>query len=526
MKGGMEFTEGGPSVGFEDILRSLLRGLVPMAICGLVGGVAAFFISSSMPEKYESSVTLLSSRAPTSLVTTDVVAPPQVDPRVYSRAVFSSDVIDNAMRYVMGRDITQRESDVFENSVTVSVENHEISSLIVISVRNENPAQAAEYADAIASQLVAWDRDRARHVLTEATAGLERAVAELTMELEQAANSQSPDAVQLQVTMAALRDQRMRELEATRLRSASVVAVGLLEVMNKAEVPIEAVAPRVLFNSVIAAVLGLIVGYGSSLLTSRLASRERSTSASGDAVGLSVLATLPDLSKNFSLATDGLSRLRGALIAHCSKQLPAVVGLAHTGDRPQQDWIAAATAYSLARVRFKTLLIEADFAPKKTGFSDYLKDREGPSLENSLLAMKRGETGGVVRVAAGDHSFDVLPVRSVVSDASELLVRDLPSLLQVFKQKYEFILISLPCDIKDVDLMTVAPHLDAAVVITLSQRGNSAALRVAEWLRRERVELLGQVIGTPARYDLGRRGSTVANPLPWASSVGGGGARE
>lgn len=519
---GVEFVGAGRAVSLADIFRSIGRAMGLIMICGFVAGVAAYVISIRLPEVYESSVTVLSSRAQASLGTPDLVAPPQVDPRVYNKAVFAGTVVASAVEAVTGAAITPQEAELFKKRISVSIENHDISSLITLKVKDSRPERSAAYADALAAQLVDWDRDRARHMLAETVTGLERAVSDLGSELERVSNSQSPDAAQQQAAIATLRDQRVRELASARLRSASVVAVGLLEVMNRAEVPVEPVEPRVLFNTFVAVVLGAMFGYAGSLFSTQLGAQRKEGSVTMGKLNLPVLAELPDMRSQFSEGLEELSILRTRLVGLVCKNLPVVVGFVSAGSRFDDDWIAASTAYALSRAGYRTLLIEADFGFPKSGFSNRFQGRDGPSLENSLQGQRLGEASGVVRVPSGkDSSFDLLPTRSVLADASEALIRDFKALMTGFKERYDIVLVSVPPTTREVDLTTAALTFDATVLIV------NRSVRVAdvddrsELLHEDGVRLLGVVISRRAKVK-GIDQDRLSSTLPWMVGEGGG----
>lgn len=505
----------GTSINLSDLVSSVTRALVPMLIGGLFAGATAFIVSSRMPDVYEASVTLLASRAQNPLGSQELLAPPQVDPRVYNRAIFDGNVAERAYTSVTGSAPSYARLEEFKDQISVTIDNHEISSVIKVSVRDEDSETAAEYANAVAAELVDWDRNRARHMLTETVRGLERVVEELDGELQRLTGSQESGAAAQQIAVATLREQRVRELEAARLRSSAVVAVGLLELMSQAQAIDAPVAPRVLFNTVIATAIGLLVGYGASLLNSYSSQRDARRRFNVAGADLPVLAVLPNVRTEFFKAKDDLSWLRNEVVRRVGDRRPAVIGFHSIEKGTNDNWSSAGLAYSLSRAGMKTLLIEVDFGKPKLGFSRRLVGKEGPSLEAALQS--KGETRAVVRVASGpDRHFDLLPTRTNYADPSEILVPDFSGIVASLAENYDIVIVDTPPSMRRVDLSAVAPALDGVIIGFSPASSERLAAEAAGFFEALDTRVLGVVVQKRGPT-VSSRGEKEGSGLPWAA---------
>jgi len=336
------------SVGLSDVIRVLLRGAPFAVLAAIVAAIFAVAITNTLPPVYQASVALLASRPPSSFGTLDIITPPTVDPRVYQRVLFDGPVIHDALLRLDGQDRSETQMVAFKRKVGVSVENQDISAVIKIDVTDSDPQRAASYANAIADGLIEWDRNRARLLVDNSISALERAITEIDSEISSIVSSgDTVDSQRQQALAATLREQRVRELEAARARGASAVMVGLLETLNRAAPPVEAIGPRLVFNTFVALVLGVLLAYGAQLVYWSISNEVGSRDRLADLTGLPVLAVFSRRRGSAKpMSADAVSYFRANLMRGARKGSQLVVGLTTPSDFADKSDVAIALAES------------------------------------------------------------------------------------------------------------------------------------------------------------------------------------
>lgn len=509
------------TVRLSDALRSLRRGAPSALAAALVACVAAFLVTQRMDPVYQAGAGLLASQPPSSFGTVDLITPPPVDPRVYQRVLLDSTLMHDALLRLDGVDRSAAAMKAFQRKVRVSVENQDISSVIHIEVRDSSPQRAADYANALSGALIDWDRNRAREMVANSIAAIERSISDIDAEIATAvAAGDAASAQRLQALGATQREQRVRELESARTRSASAVVVGLLEPLSVAQPPAEAIGPRLVFNVFVALVLGLIFGYAVQFLrwsaTNGVASRQQLE----ELTGKPVLAEFPRIPHGgHRLPPDAVGFFRARILQAVNNKRPAVFGITSVDTYAEKAGVAVSLADGLARGGLRTLLIDADLRREGPGFGLDLGRTQTPSLDSYLQDPKR--VVQPVTVFSDVHnSFDVLPTRAPVKYPSELLAYGFDALLANVREAYDAIVVDLPPALEYADTLTAATAC-TGVVIAVGVGTNAGHLTDAvNLLESSKAQLLGAVLtgnGAVKRVrsaGASARGRTAATPPP------------
>lgn len=498
-------------VRFANVLHTLRRGAPFAVFVAVIAAVIAVLMTSRMDPVYTATASVLASRPSASFGNLDLIVPPTVDPRVYQRLLLDGAVIREAIHRVDGSTPTEAELEAFMRRISVSVESQEISSIIRVEVRNSSPDIAAEYANAIATALIDWDRNRAREMVDNSIRAAERAVAELDESIARAVGSGQQDA-NMQALAATLREQRVRELEAARVRSTSAITVGLLESLTIAEPPARASGPRLVFNTFVALVIGLVFGYGLQFARWSLDDRIRDRGQLARLTRRPILAVYPQPGKGSrQVDADATSFLRANVLRSTRGTRPAVVGITSAGESAVKASVAIALSESLARSGYRTLLVDADLRHQGSSYGiDFNQTQSAPleaHLQNSQLIIEP------LQISIGpQHTVDVLPNRANVRQPSELLEFGFSSLLDRLRSHYDVILVDLPSVLDYPDALSVGTNCTGVVVCVSAEASGQRAIESVELLEASEINVLGLVLTSLNRAGTRSRNKPTSAP--------------
>lgn len=509
------------SISLSDLTRILVRGAPLALVAMVVAGALAFFVSREMEPTYRASTVLVATQTPATFVGVELVTPPPVDPRVYQSALIEGDLIEGVVDRLEGRRLTETELTQFKQRVRVNVENQLVSSLVRLSVTDADAERAATYANEFAAALVEWDRARALRFAEQGIAALEQAVAELDAELATAAQAEADAATQArQALIATLREQRARELDSARARSASAVVVGGLGVLSPAAVPERAISPRLVFNTVIASVLGLVIGYFIQLLRWSQRNEVRDRRRLAEVTGMPVLAEFPrHVRQRARDSGEAGSFLRASVLREAGDFDQLVLAVTSPTGFDEKLGVAAALSERLAVSGYRTLLIDGDLRKIGSGVGLDADTKDVTGFAAHLMNVDRPLHP--VRVLMNQQrSFDFVPATESVSRSSELLEYGLQAFLERTTDRYDVVVIDLPPVLALADTVTVAPRCSGVVLCVEQSTESQAARDAARLLVNNGARVLGTVLTgvTPAGATLMRRPEVPAGGAKGAAS--------
>ena len=141
------------TIRLRDVLGLLRRGALLGLFVAAVAGGTAFVVTSNADPTYRATAALIAADPSASLLSLDVVAPPQVDPSVYRSALIEGYLVRDALTRVDGAMPSQCELESFLRGVRVSVDSRLTSSVIRSDVDHTDPSYAARVAHGSASRL-------------------------------------------------------------------------------------------------------------------------------------------------------------------------------------------------------------------------------------------------------------------------------------------------------------------------------------------------------------------------------------
>lgn len=482
-------------IDFRDAVNAIVRGAPLAILIALISGVIAFSATRQMDYVYEATTSLLVTQPPTTLGGVDILRPPPADVRVYQQVLTEPQFIRTALQRLDGINRDSASIKAFQQRMRVSVETQEVSSIITLTVRDNDPNRAATNTNALAQALIDWDRGRVNDLLSSSIAALERSIAELDAELATVGSSEaSPEVQRMQTLAATLREQRVRELESLRIRSTSAVILGLLEPLNQAVIPTDPVGPRLVFNTFVAVVLGAAFAYALQFAVWALRRGVKTKKNLAALVPVPVLSVFPKPKKgSYRLSPDSVSFLRFGLARMLEGKQNVVIGITCCSSFAEKTGVALSLAESFSRARFRTLLLDADLRLEGPGIGLRSTESRVSSL-NDLLNAPSGPIQPLRVVVDQDLSFDVIPVQSPVAQSSELISGGLLPLIDRMRQAYDVIVVDLPPVLASPDAIAAAPSLSGFVLAVGADTEFDAVRAAADTTESSGTELLGTVL--------------------------------
>jgi len=302
-----------------------------------------------------------------------------------------------------------------------------------------------------------------------------------------------------------------QKLQEARIAEASIV--GDLRIVDRSDLPQVPVKPRTRLNTLLGALLGLMVGLGAAYSLEALDTTFKTPGQAGEYLGLPVLATVPAWKEAARAAGDGavplissehrrhpfaeaFRHLRTSLLYSSPDRPLRIIQVTSAGPSEGKSTVAANLAIALSQLDKKVWLVECALRkphlllafqpPTEFGLSELLVD--GVALEK---AVHKTQVDNLYFVPSGrtpPNPAELLgsnKMRAFLSgdhDGAEVLVLDSPPVLPV------------------TDAAVLAPAVDGVVlVVDLRETHREAARRARQQLEAVGARVVGVVVnGVPA----------------------------
>lgn len=471
------------TLGGRSALRFLRRGAPWAVAIALACGAVAFQVARVTAPTYEASIALLVSTPRTEPDT--VVAPPPVAPGAYRSALWDGGIVAGAFEQVLGRELSHVERERLERTVQVSIDDQDVSSLVRVEVRHRSSVIAAEVANAIADGLVTWDRERAGQALQRRRAGLTEAVARLESRI---AGSAVDDPAR--PSLDAALSQARADLAAATATAHAAATVPAIEPLRSAAPADEPVAPRPVFSTFVAFVLGLVSTYALLYLRSALDRRVGEPEAAQRLTGLPVLAEFPR-DRSGTATREAAVMLRTRLSGLTRGVAAPTVLITSPRDPRAKDGVGIALAASLAGEGDEALLIDADV-------------RHGDATRLVLGAPDRwsgpgtrapGEDRPISVLAGNTRRYGFAPVTATGASSVEGPGEELRDRLAAWSSAYRTVIVEAGPLIPYADALAIAPW-STGVVLCLARETTTRedVLDALDLLDEQGVPVLGLVM--------------------------------
>lgn len=447
-------------------------------LSGVVSAVLILAIGSGAEPSYAAEAALLLTAPQDGLANVNAVTPPQVDASVYRTAILEGGILATVLRQ-LGEPAGQTAEAALTERVDVMLDRQLISSVIRIRVRAAEPERAALLANLIAEQVLQWDRERAIETLEGGARALQATVAATAEQL--AAAAAEGDAERIAALEVRL-EQVQAEARLADERIADLVAVPLVRILSRAELPLEADGSRLalaLLTLLAVTALVLTGAWLAALLGSSL-QQEREVEA---VTGLPVLSVFPQPARRAAQERrDAADKLRDRLFQGGVPLKPVIVLVTSPTEAAEKEGVAMALAESFGRSGLQTLLLDANLRQPTSGAAFHLDEREFISLEQFLTETDLRLEFVSIRLE-GRRVFSLIPSFTPASWPAELLRTSMGQLLRQWQRLFQVIVI---------DSAPLLPFADTGGIVGLADEvvlGTQLGRTQPEGLRKAVAEL-------------------------------------
>lgn len=497
----------------HDVLGFLRRGAPLALLVAFLAGAVAFLAARSADPVYRATASVLASEPSAGVSELDLVAAPPIDPGVYRIALLEGPVLADALQRMDGVRPSEAELERFARRMDVQVEDQDISSVIRVEIEHGDPDYAASAANTVIAALIDWDRERARQGVSRRVEAVQRSIDQIDAELQ--GEAALPD--DRRTALLSLRQQRAEDLNVARSSDASAIAVGRLEPLRVASPPERAVGPRVVFDTFVAVVLGLVAAYAFLFARASLDGRIHGRDELRELSDVPVLAEFPRRSRSTrGVAEESAGFLHTNLLLATQHASPLIIALTSPTTVEEKDGIAVGLAESFARGGHRTLLIDGDLRRPGTTEGLDVKTKQSAPFEVHLENPGRRYAPATVAIG-GKGTFDFVPSFTSATHPVELLNKGLAEQMAAWREHYDVVIIDSTPVLPFADTLAIARHCTGVVLST--RAGESSRTQVHEaldLLSRSDVSVLGLVLtNVPST---GR----VRRPAPARDVAGGG----
>jgi succinoglycan biosynthesis transport protein ExoP len=480
----------------EQVLGVLRRRAPWIVLCVVLVAGAAYGFSKHQTKKYTATASLVFNNNQLNLQAAGLQAVsnggsqlPQQNTNV--KLVQLGDMAEKtAIR--LGRGLTKERV-----SADLSVSAQGESNIVNVSATSTSPALAADIANSYASQFVVEQQNSNHKYYASALALVNRQLATLTPKQK--------------VSTAGL------ALEG-RAQSLGVLAElhnGNVEIAQTATVPTAPSSPKVSRNTVLGAVLGLLLGLGIAFLLERLDRRIREPRDLEAIYGLPLLGVVPEssaLSRSLRGGASGQAVLPPGeaeafhlIRAHLryfnvDRDLRTLL-IASAAPGDGKTTIARNLAAAAARMGSRVLLVECDL--RRPTIAQQLNIPSGPGLSDVLIgAISMGEATQSIDLDASSvdgsqgRTFDALVSGAVLPPNPGELIEShaMEDLLQQARSRYDLVLIDTPPLTAVSDAFPLLRKVDGVIIVgRVGRNRRDIAERLHETLAGVGASLLGVV---------------------------------
>ncbi|MBK9711895.1 MAG: polysaccharide biosynthesis tyrosine autokinase [Kouleothrix sp.] len=490
----------------------LWRWLWLILLGAVLGGAAAFGVSWQTTPVYESSTTLLISQARASSASPDYTALLTSErlAKTYAELLRKRPVLDAV---IAGLQLSTDAETLAAHVRTSAVRD---TQLLVLTVDATSPQRAADIANQIVDVFGQQNRDLQTGRYAESERILDQELAKLQVDIDKSqagldaltpplgAAAQAEQA-RLQALQAQQKDSYTSLLKSLQeIRLAEVQTTDSVNVVESAKAELTPARPRTIVNTLLGAIVGLMLALGVVLLVEYLDDTVKSSEdVAGliDTMTLSTIAQIGGKEPYQKLVTITEPR---AAIAEAYRMLRVNVDFASI-DRPVQTLLvtssgpeegksttAANLAIAIAQAGKRVILVDADLRrptlhkifrlPAERGVTTALL-QSGTPLESHLAR-------------TGIRNLTLMPSGPLPPNPSELLgSQRMVELIEQLRQRADVVVFDSPPALPVVDATILARACDATLLVVLAKRTRSGALRrTREQLAQAGAHVLGVVL--------------------------------
>jgi capsular exopolysaccharide synthesis family protein len=501
-------------IDLRQLLRSARRWWWIVALCPFLLGSLAYVYTKHQTPLYEAQAKLFVDPSGEGQVDYNSLLGGQSLTKTYEKLVKNRTVLTGVIS-TLGLQTTP---DALANQISATADGE--TQLLLVTVSDADPNQAATIANEVATEFSAYIRD------TSATAGgqsLDQIDAQITKieaqinvyENQLTALQNGPDAntdtVKSQIDSINSALDQLRPTYSTLVNSRSdtlirqAITVDRVKVYEQAYAPGGPYSPRLKVNLMLAIIAGLIIAAGGVMLLEYLDNTVKTTVDFGALVGGPLLAAINSVPKLgagrkqlFVLdqpkggAAESIRLLRTNIEFASATHEIATIGITSPNPGEGKSTVAANLAVTLAQAGFVTALMDADLRRPTQHRLFQTGNERGLS---TLLTMAERPWSWAARETMVPN-LTLIPAGPLPPNPADLLsLERLRQILADMRSTFDVIVVDTPPVLAVSDPLILAAHVDGMVLVTSGGKTRLDALkRAAETLHRGSIRVIGVVI--------------------------------
>lgn len=503
----------------SENLRRLLAILGKWAwLLGIVAAAAgglAYVVSANQPPVYAASTLVLIEVPDTNAIDYNAVLTSERLAKTYAERMITRPVLAGVLQKL------QRTTDtlpVEEFREAITVQPLKDTQLIEVRVEAHDPGLAARLANSLVAEFSARDQERQAARFAASKKNLEAQLDQLDRQIQAASGAidrlgesadEQAERDRLEGSLAQYRQAYaalLQSYEGVRLAEAQTASLVVQE--EAAVPPARPVRPRVLANTLLAGLLGLLLAGGGIFLIETLDDSLRDPEDIPRRLGLPILAIIAHHDGNGGQplsavqprapAAEAFRGLRTNLdFASVDHPLRTLM-VASPTPQDGKSTVAANLAVVLAQAERRVVLVDSDL--RRPVQHKKFERPNSRGLSGLFLQAKNAPQGGPALrsfiQSTGIPCLSLLSAGELPPNPAELLgSRHLPAILEWLLGEAEIVLFDSPPVLAVTDAVVLAPRLDGVVLVIKPGVTKLAACRQAvEQLRRVGANLLGVVV--------------------------------
>jgi len=494
----------------------LKKWLWLIVLSALVAGGAAFLISSRQTPIYRASTRLLVSQSGNSTAYAnyaDILAAERLS-STYAKMLTSRNIIKSAISKA------GLEGVVFPNEIAhmISVQPVRDTQLIDLHVEHPDPVIAAKLANALPEVFVEFNNRQQTARYQELKASLQKQLQELSEEI-QATDAELQELQDSYVdpdkrSRQAVLEDRLAQYRNTfgnvlaqleKIRLAEVNSKDTVVVVEKAEAPSRPVRPRVMMNTLLALIVGGMIGLGAAFLVEYL---DDTIKTPDDIARITNLSTLGIIARSKKGEEGGLITLEdprspvaeayrtirtGIQFASVDRPLRTLV-VTSAGPGEGKSTTTANLAVVMAQAGKKVVLIDADLRKptqhKRWGVPNTV------GLTGALLMDELGDNIDHLLSPTQVDNLWLLTSGQLPHNPSELLgSHKLKQIVDTLLQNYDILLFDSPPALAVTDPVVLGREMDGVIIVVDAGSTREPALvHVLTEMERVKAHVLGIIL--------------------------------
>jgi capsular exopolysaccharide synthesis family protein len=484
-------------------LTILWRGRYLIVFCFVLTLVAAY-VATKMSSKVYSASAIIEVQSDTTGATTGEIGVQQASHSLattYATLVDTHSFLARIQPKVAGGAYS---TDALAANVSGSSleQNEESTNLISLEATAPTPEGAQALANDVARVFVSTIRsDSARRAQAQ-QGQLEARISALTRQINelQGSGGETEELASLRSARDALNDQLAT------LIANGVTRDGSISIVAPADLPTTPTKPRLMLNLVVAALLGLMFGFGVAWLRSTLDRHIESSSEVEDLVGLPPIGSIPLLrgrAHDAAAAAESYQVLRTNLgFLGVESKLQVLTITSHEAGEGKTS-VVEGLGRAAVRAGQNVLLVDGDI--RTAGLSQRLGYDARPGLTNLIAALPETSDGAKLRAVPHRWESLVVDLGSGLSllpagptppnPASLLASRRVHQIVEELRKNFDLIVIDSAPMAHLADASLLAATSDGSILVARAGRTRRTDLKTAVGnLLRSRVPCLGVVV--------------------------------